>query len=52
VKCHSKRLASRGAAWKSGEGLEASSEASFTVFRDSEWLVGLKMGVALAYECA
>jgi hypothetical protein len=30
VKCHSKRLSSKGSAWRSGEAFEASSEASFT----------------------
>lgn len=28
MKCHSKRFDSRGSAWRSGEGLEASSVAS------------------------
>lgn len=31
VKCHSKRLSSRGSTWRLGEALEASSEASFSV---------------------
>lgn len=29
MKCHSKRFASKGAAWRVGSGLEESSEASF-----------------------
>ena len=30
MKCHSKRLSSRGSAWRSEDGWEASSEASLT----------------------
>jgi hypothetical protein len=35
VKCHSKRFVSIGEAWKSRDGLVASSEASFTIWHVS-----------------
>lgn len=31
MKCHSKRLDSRGAAWREGSGWDWSSEASFKI---------------------